>query len=229
MEADMADQNGNDLGARANLDAVQAQLGERVANPRLRQTDLETEMRTRFRTIEQSTASLTTSLSARNKPQWQAIGVALTFAIIIGGMAYWTIRESTTDLKPTIAKLAAETYQSIRMLADKAVTRQQMDWRAARGGKIASGARWPCRHLGSKATLCDLRVGRCYRSEFGRGRLPPATAILNPCRLAPLASQGTFAPLALFGPPAGLLLLDRPTLQRIKPKQSTSSLICPPA
>lgn len=152
----MAEPNGNDP-ARAYLDAVQAQLGERVTNLGRRQTDLETEMRTGFRTIEQSIASLTTSLSERNKPQWQAIGVALTFAVIIGGMAYWPIRESTTDLKQTVAALALETNQSIRLLADKAVTRQEMDWRAARGQED---------RVRTDAAIADLRAMSVTRNEW---------------------------------------------------------------
>lgn len=153
----MADQNGNDPGARAYLDAVQAQLGERVTNLGRRQTDLETEMRTGFRTIEQSIASLTTSLSERNKPQWQAIGVALTFAVIIGGMAYWPIRESTTDLKQTVAALALETNQSIRLLADKAVTREELNWRSQRTAEDRQR---------SEAAIADIRSSMLPRNEW---------------------------------------------------------------
>lgn len=132
MADDMANGTNGDS-ARLYQDAMQAQLGERVTNLGRRQSDLEAEMRTGFRQIETSFASFTnetrnslsglsTSIAERNKPQWQAIGVALTFAVVVGGMAYMPIRVSTSDLKAAVAALA-----------DKTITRQEMDWRQARG------------------------------------------------------------------------------------------------
>lgn len=118
----MAEHNGSTDQTRLYLDAVQAQLGERVTNLGRRQSDLETEMRTGFRTIESSIASLSTTLSERNKPQWQALSVMLAFAAMLGALAYMPIREATTDLKADVAGLAAST-----------VSRQEMDWRASRG------------------------------------------------------------------------------------------------
>jgi hypothetical protein len=123
--------NGNDH--RPYTDAATAQLGERVTNLGRRQTDMEAEMRAGFKTMESavtslanetrsSIASLSTNLAERNKPQWQALGVALTFAAMLGGLAYLPIREATSDLKSGVA-----------MLADRMVTRQEMDWRQARG------------------------------------------------------------------------------------------------
>jgi chromosome segregation ATPase len=141
----MADQNGNDP-ARAYLDAVQAQLGERVTNLGRRQTDLETEMRTGFRTIEQSIASLTTSLSERNKPQWQALSVMLAFAAILGGLAYMPIREATSDLKSAVATIAANS-----------VTRQEMDWRSARSAED---------RIRTDDSIKEIRSGIVYRNEW---------------------------------------------------------------
>lgn len=160
-DIDMADSNGIDQ-ARLYLDAVQAQLGERVTNLGRRQTDLEQEMRTGFRQIEQSIAGLSSTLSERAKPQWQAIGVALTFAVIIGGMAYWPIRETTTDLKSTVSTLAAETNQTIRMLADRTVSRAEMDWRAARGSED---------RVRSEAAVADIRASMLPRNEWSERNL----------------------------------------------------------
>lgn len=123
--------NGNDH--RIYTDAVTAQLGERVTNLGRRQTDLESEMRAGFKAMEAavtglanetrtSIAALSTNLAERNKPQWQALGVALTFAAMLGGLAYLPIREATSDLKAGVS-----------MLSERMVTRQEMDWRQARG------------------------------------------------------------------------------------------------
>jgi hypothetical protein len=125
--------NGTDH--RIYTDAVTAQLGERVTNLGRRQTDLEAEMRAGFKAMENgmttlasemrtSVAALSTNLAERNKPQWQALGVALTFAAILGGLAYWPIQSATNDLK-----------LSVSAIADKMVTQNEMDWRTARGSE----------------------------------------------------------------------------------------------
>lgn len=129
---DMGNGNGSDV-SRIYTDAVTAQLGERVTNLGRRQTDMESEMRSSFKQMESSLsgianemrssiAGLSTNLSERNKPQWQAIGVAITFCTVLGGLAYWPIQSSTTDLKAAIVSLS-----------EKIVTQKEMDWRTARG------------------------------------------------------------------------------------------------
>lgn len=139
---------------RHYVDAVQAQLGERVTNLGRRQSDLEAEMRSGFRQIEQSVASFTNetrtsiqalsnTLAERNKPQWQALGVALTFAAMLGGLAYLPIREATTDLKSAVATLA-----------EKAITREELEWRSARGAEDRAR---------QDAAITDLRSGTVPR------------------------------------------------------------------
>lgn len=124
--------NGPDA-SRLYNDALTAQLGERVTNLNRRQSDLESEMRSGFKQIESSmsamstemrssVAALSTNLSERNKPQWQAIGVAITFCTLLGGLAYYPINASTSRLEASLAGIS-----------DKMVTRQEMDWRQARG------------------------------------------------------------------------------------------------
>ena len=124
--------NGSDA-ARHYENAIQAQLGERVTNLGRRQSDLENEMRNGFRAMEQSMtaftyetrtsiSALSTTLAERNKPQWQALSVMLAAVVAIGGLAYMPIREATNDLKTAVSGLS-----------EKVVTRQEMDWRAARG------------------------------------------------------------------------------------------------
>ncbi|MDR7032444.1 hypothetical protein [Mesorhizobium sp. BE184] len=151
---DMA--NGNDV-ARQYLDAAHAQLGERVTNLGRRQTDLESEMRSGFKQIENSFASfsnetrnsiaaLSSTLAERNKPQWQALSVMLAAVVAIGGLAYMPIREATNDLKTSVGSLS-----------EKIVTRQEMDWRAQRG--VEDRTR-------TDAAVSDLRLSAVTRNEW---------------------------------------------------------------
>lgn len=148
--------NGNDA-ARQYLDAAHAQLGERVTNLGRRQTDLEAEMRSGFKQIENSFASfsnetrssisaLSTTLSERNKPQWQALGVMVSIIVVLGGLVYWPIRESTNDLKTALLALTERT-----------VTRDEMDWRTARSAEDRSR---------QEAAIADLREGAVTRNEW---------------------------------------------------------------
>lgn len=143
MADDMA--NGSDA-QRHYQDAIQAQLGERVTNLGRRVTDIEGEMRAGFRQIESSISALTTTLAERAKPQWQAIGVALTFCALLGGLAYMPIREATSDLKT-----------AVKDLSTSSVSRQEMDWRAQRG--IEDRTR-------TEAAVAELRTGTVTRAEW---------------------------------------------------------------
>ncbi len=144
---------------RQYTDAVTAQLGERVTNLGRRQTDLEAEMRAGFKAMEaavtglanetrSSIAALSTNLAERNKPQWQALGVALTFAAMLGGLAYLPIREATSDLK-----------SGVTVLADRMVTRQEMDWRQARSAEDRGRM---------ETAVSDLRGAQVPRTELER-------------------------------------------------------------
>jgi hypothetical protein len=154
MAEEMA--NGNDA-HRVYTDAITAQLGERVTNLGRRQTDLEAEMRTGFKQMESamgalaaemrnSVASLSANIAERNKPQWQALGVALTFCTILGGLAYWPINAATTDLKAAVAAI------SVNM-----VTKSEMDWRTQRGAEDRKR---------SEDALTDLRTTTVTRNEW---------------------------------------------------------------
>lgn len=144
---------------RQYTDAVTAQLGERVTNLGRRQTDLEAEMRASFKSVETAVASLanetrssiaalSTNLAERNKPQWQALGVALTFAAMLGGLAYLPIREATGDLKTAVG-----------MLSERMISRQEMDWRQARSAEDRGRM---------EAAIVDLRSSQVPRAELER-------------------------------------------------------------
>lgn len=155
----MADPTAPSDPSRIYLDAVQAQLGERVTNLGRRQTDLEAEMRTGFRQIEQSISALSSTLSDRAKPQWQALSVMLAFAAILGGLAYMPIREATSDLKIAVTALAANT-----------VTRQEMDWRAGRGAEDRDR---------TEAAIKEIRAGMVYRNEWTERNLARDHEVAN--------------------------------------------------
>ncbi len=156
----MADDMSNTSDAhRTYTDAITAQLGERVTNLGRRQTDLETEVRSGFKKIDTavtslanetraSIAALSTNLAERNKPQWQALGVALTFAAMLGGLAYLPIREATSDLKA-----------SVNILADKMVTQQELEWRTTRSAEDRAR---------TDAAVKDLRDAQVPREELDR-------------------------------------------------------------
>lgn len=144
---------------RQYTDAVTAQLGERVTNLGRRQTDLEAEMRASFKSVETAVASLanetrssiaalSTNLAERNKPQWQALGVALTFAAMLGGLAYLPIREATGDLKTAVG-----------MLSERMISRQEMDWRQARSAEDRGRM---------ETAIVDLRGSQVPRAELER-------------------------------------------------------------
>jgi uncharacterized oligopeptide transporter (OPT) family protein len=119
----------------ANLHRCPDQLGERVTNLGRRQSDLENEMRSGFKQIESSmaamssemrssVAALSTNMAERNRPQWQALGVALTYCTILGGLASWPINAPTTELKTAVSSIS-----------EKMVTPMEMEWRTQRVSK----------------------------------------------------------------------------------------------
>ena len=150
--------NGSDVN-RIYTDALTAQLGERVTNLNRRQSDLESEMRSGFKQIESSmtalssemrssVAALSANLAERSRPQWQALGVALTFAAMLGGLAYLPVREATSDLKTSVA-----------MLAERMVTQKEMESRTARGAEDRQR---------SEAMIKELREEQVPRKELDR-------------------------------------------------------------
>lgn len=156
----MADEMTNNNGAdptRLYQDAVQAQQAERLNNISRRQGEFESETRASLRQIETSIGSLANetrtalaglsgNLADRSRPQWQALGVTLTFAALLGGLAYMPIREATSDLKTAVATLATNT-----------VSRQEMDWRASRGTEDRDR---------TTTAIVDLRESSVSRNEW---------------------------------------------------------------
>jgi chromosome segregation ATPase len=137
-------------GVTVTRDPETAALGERVRNLSTKQSDLETEMRNGFRSMEShidriatdtraALSGLTQNLSDRNRPQWvvllSALGFGFTVLVYFMTQAVGPVRETQVELKQSIAALAVETNNSIRTLAEKSVSREEMDWRSARGAE----------------------------------------------------------------------------------------------
>lgn len=144
---------------RSYENALQAQLGERVTNLGRRQSDLETEMRSGFKQMESavsslanetrnSIASLSSNIAERNKPQWQAIAVALSFCTIVGGLVYWPIKDDTSSVK-----------SSILLITERMVTQKEMEWRTARGQEDRQR---------TEASIKELRDALVPRAEHER-------------------------------------------------------------
>jgi hypothetical protein len=156
----MPDSSNGNAGApveRVYTDPATAALGERVSNQGRRLLDIETEMRAGFRSMEshidrlatdtrKALENVTSNLAERNRPQWQALSVIMGFAVVLGGLAYWPIREATTDLKTSVATLAAV-----------AVTREELDWRSARTAEDRAR---------TEGAISDLRSTMLPRNEW---------------------------------------------------------------
>ena len=74
--------------------------------------------------------------------------VAITFCTVIGGLAYWPIQASTTDLK-----------MAITLLNEKVITRQEMEWRQARSAEDRQRL---------EASISSVREAQVPRAELER-------------------------------------------------------------
>lgn len=77
-------------------------------------------------------SGLSQQISASGKTNWSVIigfgGIALSFMIAIGGMAYWPIREAQGDMKLLISKQA----DAIASLGERFVSIRELDARSGR-------------------------------------------------------------------------------------------------
>lgn len=164
--------------SNGNFDPIAqwARLSERVENQGKDIVDLRSNMNTGFSNVQAALTSLTNELRGSTKTQWpviwSAVGVCFTVIAAIGGLAYLPITTSMTRLDQTLSTLS-----------EKMVTRQELDWRAARGtedrdrteGAISeirsnavSRAEWTERNHARDQEVTDLsrRVDE-IRADFG--------------------------------------------------------------
>lgn len=144
MAEDMTTTNGFDPIAQY------ARLSERVENQGKDIIDLRSNMNTGFSNIQSALASLTNELRGSAKTQWpviwSAIGVCFVIITAIGGLAYAPITSAMSRLDQTLTGIS-----------ENMVTRQEMDWRAARG--IEDRNR-------TDGALADLRSNTVTRAEW---------------------------------------------------------------
>lgn len=173
MVDDMA--NGSSLNEDTNTRV--GVLSQRTANLEGGFIDFRREVNQQFTNVNAAVSSLlakmderfttlNTSIADRSRPQWQALGVMVSIVVVLGGLVYWPIRESTNDLKDQdqetsrlIQSLTAETSKAIQSLAANSVSRQEMDWRSARGVED---------RISIQTAIADIRAGLVPRAEHER-------------------------------------------------------------
>lgn len=89
--------------------------------------------------VEERFNSISAGIAERNKTQWpviwSAIGVSFAVLAYFVTQSQAPIKDTQADLKQTIAALATETNRSIQALADRVITREEIDWRSERGAE----------------------------------------------------------------------------------------------
>lgn len=93
--------------------------------------------------ISQQIGALATKIDQRGQTNWPVIigfgGFALSVMVAIGGMAYWPIRETQSDLKSvlaetnkSIATLANQTAFQINQIGERFVSIRELEGRSSR-------------------------------------------------------------------------------------------------
>lgn len=147
----------SDDSIRQYPDPFQGAMGERVTNMGRRINDVEVEMRTGFNQVNQSITALSNTLAERNKTQWPVIFLAIGVASSVLGyfvtQALTPIRDANMDMKAAIL----QTSQDLKELATNTVSRQEMDWRTARGAEDRATM---------LAAVSSIRDSMVYRNEW---------------------------------------------------------------
>lgn len=108
--------------------ASYARLSERVENQGKDIVDLRSNMNTGFQTINTSISQLSNELRNNSKTQWPVIwsaaGVCSAMLIAAGTFVYGTLSNRQDRIETSFVSYA-----------DKTVSRQEMEWRQARGAE----------------------------------------------------------------------------------------------
>lgn len=111
-----------------------AKLDERVNNLSQRMTGIDERIggvanaiNTLASETRNSLATMAADFRNAQAPKWQAISVGVTFILAIGGLAYWPIATSTTDLKASVAKLTDLQASLVVSLPDKFIPRAESE------------------------------------------------------------------------------------------------------
>lgn len=118
------------MASNFDAEARYAALNERVSSQGVQitaqgaqLTSFQADVSRGFARIEEKIGGVVQESLSSRKPQYQAMMFALAVILAVGGMAYWPIRENTSDLKVSQFTL----NQSLQTLADRtAVTVQTL-------------------------------------------------------------------------------------------------------
>lgn len=101
-------------------------------------------LETRVGALENGVSQIITTLNAlagkmedRSRPQWQAIGVGVALLGLLGGFAYWPIREALSDIKIQMHDKQIELSNKIEYLDRNTVDKESSAvWVKLRDGQI---------------------------------------------------------------------------------------------
>lgn len=136
-----------------------AKLSERVENQGKDIVDLRSNMNSGFQSINSNLAALSNELRATGKTPWpviwSALGVSVAIIVAIGGLAYAPITAGMGRVETSIDNLGGR----LDTLAERTITRQEMDWRQARSQED---------RLRMESSIVDLRSNQIPRAEHER-------------------------------------------------------------
>ncbi len=101
-----------------------------------------------FADLRNQISGIAKEFSSSRQPQWQALSVVLVFCTVVGGLAYWPIREQQSDLRITISELS----KVVKEVNDAKISRAEF------GGRLASNDQ-------RAATLREMYADRFKRIE----------------------------------------------------------------
>lgn len=94
-------------------------LTQEVMNLKEGHTELRKEFRILDSKMDSGFALLAQKLDTKTTPQWQAIGILVTFLLAIGGALYWPVREAQTKQESAIEIMRQESESRVVKLWDE--------------------------------------------------------------------------------------------------------------
>jgi hypothetical protein len=138
--------------------AQYARLSERVENQGKDIIDLRSNMNTGFQNIQSALSALTNEFRGSTRTQWpviwSAIGVSFAVLAAVGALAYRPVLSNQERMESAFVRLG----DAVGELARNTVSRQEMDWRAARGSEDRTR---------QETAIADLRESSVTRNEWG--------------------------------------------------------------
>lgn len=118
-------------GDRSGIEIDYGRLEQRVYGMEQAFTHLASQLERDRTNVDHQFNALQTSLNERSKIPWPALGVVLSAMVIIGGMAWYPIKESQAELKGLFHASQDELKASIQLINSSFVSRgeHQERWR----------------------------------------------------------------------------------------------------